>query len=113
MQIIVLGMHRAGTSAVTRLINMMGAYLGPNNLLMPASSDNPKGYWERVDIQQLNEFVLKKSDANWRNVSKIDPTNIDPTVLDEFRQRASKIIVEMNGHSPWIINCLLYTSRCV
>ncbi|MGB4874192.1 MAG: glycosyltransferase [Candidatus Competibacter sp.] len=112
MQIIVLGMHRAGTSAVTRLINMMGAYLGPNNLLMPASSDNPKGYWERVDIQQLNEFVLKKSDANWRNVSKIDPTNIDPTVLDEFRQRASKIIVEMNGHSPWIIKdprlCLLF-----
>ena len=54
MQIIVLGMHRAGTSAVTRLINMMGAYLGPNNLLMPASSDNPKGYWERVDIQPVS-----------------------------------------------------------
>ncbi|MBK8963471.1 MAG: hypothetical protein IPM75_10415 [Candidatus Competibacteraceae bacterium] len=41
MQIIVLGMHRAALPP-TRLINMMGAYLGPNNLLMPASSDNPK-----------------------------------------------------------------------
>ena len=112
MQIIVLGMHRAGTSAVTRLINMMGAYLGPNKLLMPASSDNPKGYWERVDVQQLNESVLKKFDATWRFVSKIDTTSIDPAIVDEFRQRASKILVEMNEHGPWIIKdprlCLLF-----
>jgi hypothetical protein len=38
MQIIVLGMHRAGTSAVTRLINLMGAYLGPEEQFLPANA---------------------------------------------------------------------------
>ena len=36
MQIIVLGMHRSGTSLVTRLINMMGAYFGPEGSLAPS-----------------------------------------------------------------------------
>ena len=34
MQIVVLGMHRSGTSSVTRLINMMGAYAGGEGDLM-------------------------------------------------------------------------------
>ena len=62
MQIIVLGMHRAGTSAVTRLINLMGAYLGPEEQLLPATPDNPKGYWERIDVLQLHEWLLGKAE---------------------------------------------------
>jgi hypothetical protein len=32
MQILVLGMHRSGTSMVARLLNMMGAYLARKGL---------------------------------------------------------------------------------
>ena len=112
MQIIVLGMHRAGTSAVTRLINMMGAYLGPEDQLLPATPDNPKGYWEHVEVQQLNEFILKKLDANWRLVSKVDLNKIDQNILYDFNKKASKIILEMDNHTPWVIKdprlCLLF-----
>ena len=44
MQIIVLGMHRSGTSIVARLLNMMGAYFAPEGAAMPPTLDNPKGY---------------------------------------------------------------------
>ena len=34
MQIIVLGMHRSGTAVMTKLLNMMGAYVGAEGSLM-------------------------------------------------------------------------------
>jgi GT2 family glycosyltransferase len=112
MQIIVLGMHRAGTSAVTRLINMMGAWLGPHDVLMPASPDNPKGYWERMDVQELNEFLLGKMTANWYLVSNIDIDGVARGVVDEFNGKAIEIINELNNHRPWAMKdprlCLLF-----
>ena len=41
--VVVLGMHRSGTSAVTRLLTLAGAT--PPRELMPANPDNPQGYW--------------------------------------------------------------------
>ena len=37
MQIIILGMHRSGTSMVARALNLMGAYLGEADELVPAA----------------------------------------------------------------------------
>jgi hypothetical protein len=50
MQILVLGMHRSGTSMVARLLNMMGAYFAPEGVEMPAHPEKPKGFWERQDV---------------------------------------------------------------
>lgn len=57
--ILVLGMHRSGTSALTRIINLMGA-TGPRTLL-PATSDNARGYWESAVLTELNEEILRVS----------------------------------------------------
>ena len=49
--VLVLGMHRSGTSSVAgALIRLGGA--APLNL-MPPTEDNPKGYWEST---LLNDF---------------------------------------------------------
>src|SRR5437762_1230512 len=42
--IMVVGMHRAGTSALTRGLTALGVDLG-EHLLLPGA-DNPTGYWE-------------------------------------------------------------------
>ena len=111
MQIIVLGMHRAGTSAVTGLINLMGAYLTPAEQLLPATPDNPKGYWERIDVLQLHEFVLEQLDADWDRVSAVNMERIGPELREIFRQRAHGILQDLNGHRPWVMKdprlCLL------
>ena len=46
--ILVLGMHRSGTSAVTRLLGLFGADL-PKRLMEPNFA-NSAGYWEPADI---------------------------------------------------------------
>jgi hypothetical protein len=63
MQIILLGMHRSGTSAVAGLIHLMGAYVGDETIYMPPTKDNPKGYWERMDVYRFNDRFLHDARA--------------------------------------------------
>src|SRR5262249_44321085 len=56
--ICVLGMHRSGTSLVTRVVNLLGVYLGPENHLLAAAADNPKGFWEHRHMVETSEAIL-------------------------------------------------------
>ena len=56
--IIVLGMHRTGTSAVSGVLAKLGVQ-APRSL-MPATQDNPKGYWESRQLWALHEKVLQQ-----------------------------------------------------
>ena len=67
MQIFILGMHRSGTSAVARLLNMMGAYFSPEGYELAAREENIKGFWERTDIMELNDAILSASNSSWSN----------------------------------------------
>ena len=54
--LLALGMHRSGTSAFTRVLNLHGVALGEN--LMPAGPDNPSGFWEHADVVAVHERLL-------------------------------------------------------
>lgn len=58
--ICILGMHRSGTSTITRAINLLGAYLGEEKNLIPPAPDNPEGFWERSDVVDLHDRILEK-----------------------------------------------------
>jgi len=58
MQIIIMGMHRSGNSLAAQLLHTLGAYAGGEEDLLPATEDNQKGYLERQDVVDLNEYVL-------------------------------------------------------
>ncbi|KAA0874404.1 sulfotransferase family protein [Nitrincola tapanii] len=61
--ILVLGMHRSGTSSVAGCLNEIGVYGG--NELLPGSDDNKKGHFENLSVLRFNEKVLKESGATW------------------------------------------------
>ena len=66
--VLVLGMHRSGTSALARAVQMLGVYLG-NNFLSPRP-DNPTGYWEDKHICDLNERLLAAFGLKWEDVDR-------------------------------------------
>ncbi|MGH8497706.1 MAG: sulfotransferase [Methylococcales bacterium] len=110
MQLIVLGMHRTGTSVLTGLLKRMGAYFGPLELSVPASEENRKGFWERCDVVDLDQRTLEACDADWFRVSKLDLNNLaDPNA---FRTQAGRILAEMDQNQPWVMKdprlCLLF-----
>lgn len=57
--IVVLGMHRSGTSMLTGILNILGAHVGSGEDLVPAvSGDNDKGFFELKSITSINETIL-------------------------------------------------------
>ncbi|MEP6822793.1 MAG: glycosyltransferase, partial [Chthoniobacterales bacterium] len=111
MQILVLGMHRSGTSMVARLLNMMGAYFAPEGVEMPAHRANPKGFWERNDVYELCKKILAAAGCDWQRVANFDIDKLSPVVLAEFNRDAGRIILAMDAHRPWFLKeprlCLL------
>lgn len=59
--VIVLGMHRSGTSMLTGLLaTAFGYYTGEGIELIPPKNANAKGYFERVDIVRQNARFMQE-----------------------------------------------------
>lgn len=67
--ILVLGMHRSGTSALTRCLNLAGMDLG-SNLLSPAEM-NAKGFWEHADAVRINDGLLEALGLYWYDLAPL------------------------------------------
>lgn len=63
--VLVLGMHRSGTSAAARLINLLGFSLGPEENIMLGQENNPTGYWESRPLVIMNDEILAALGGAW------------------------------------------------
>jgi glycosyltransferase involved in cell wall biosynthesis len=89
--IVVLGMHRSGTSSITRGLQVLGASFG-ENLLPPVKGDNDKGYFEDVEINALNIQALHALNSEWFYVSPIDEKSVIQLNNQGFMLRAVKLL---------------------
>jgi len=60
---LVCGMHRSGTSVVTRCLELFGYSLGES--LMEPGEDNPTGFFEDLDVVRLNDALLLENGSTW------------------------------------------------
>ncbi len=63
--VVVVGMGRSGTSAVTGMFTSAGFFAGRDDDLMPASESNPAGHWENLNIWRANEQILHRLKGSW------------------------------------------------
>jgi len=84
--IVVLGMHRSGTSATTRALETMGANLGDR--LMPSQHDNPKGYFEDLDINALNVELMYSAGVDWHALPSLDLGRLSREQREQYQLRA-------------------------
>lgn len=62
--VIILGMHRSGTSCLAGSLEQAGLYLGEVNKKAP---HNARGNRENRDIMDLNDLVLSSAGGSWDN----------------------------------------------
>lgn len=90
--IIILGMHRSGTSALTGLLHKLGIPIG-EDLLPAIPGDNDKGYWEHSDFVKINDAILEKLDSAWDKL--LHPNEI---LLESFNDEANEISLKLDNH---------------
>lgn len=102
MKILILGMHRSGTSATARLVGMMGAYFAPEGVELGPKPDNPRGFWERRDVLQLNDELLKLQNCRWDNLAHWSFERAGQTT-PALQQRMQAVIHNLDAHAPWFL----------
>ena len=100
MQIVVLGMHRSGTSALCGLLNLAGVYFGCEDEFIPANQENPKGFCERLDVRCLNDKILHRLGCDWSEISQLDQHKLGVEIRDTFQAEAKTILRKLQGNSP-------------
>jgi hypothetical protein len=100
--LLVIGMHRSGTSALTRVINLHGIALGTK--LMEPAADNEAGFWENQHVVDLHERVLADLGSSWDDPRELREGWMDEpqtaVLLDELVELISS---EFGEASMWAV----------
>ena len=100
--LIVLGMHRSGTSAMARVVNLLGAEIGDN--LLPAVPNNPKGFWEHEEILELHRRLLSEIRSFWDDIRPLPKEWYREPAVEKIRSEIVEIIQRDFGHSElWVL----------
>ena len=109
--LLVLGMHRSGTSAITGSLGFSGAWVGGATELTSPNAENPQGFWERRDVREVCDQMLHAAGADWWKIAEFDPQAIPRATLAAQRRKFKKIVSSLDEYQAWIVKeprlCLL------
>jgi hypothetical protein len=98
----VLGMHRSGTSLVAGVLHLLGVSLGPEERLMPAKADNPRGFWEYEPFTEINDAILEAFGGSWDEPPELRfGWERDPRLRGLRRKARAAIRADFPRRAPW------------
>lgn len=98
----VIGPGRAGTSMTMRALNLLGVQVGPEEGLVEAGPGGPKGFWERREIIELNDRLLRTQGGSWRNPPRLPPGWETAEELAGEREQARVMLADaFGGQELW------------
>lgn len=99
--VIVLGMHRSGTSALTGLLIRLGGD-GPATL-MEKTEDNPIGYFESQALCRLQDELLESAGTSWDGYRPFPEGWLTSFKANEFQDRLKNLIEAEFGDSGFFV----------
>lgn len=99
--VLVAGMHRSGTSALTRML--VGVGCDAPRTCMEADAHNALGYWESKVIVELDEAILASGGSAWDDWGPFNPAWHRSPAAAPFRARAVQALEREFGDSPLFV----------
>ncbi len=97
--ILVLGMHRGGTSAAAGfLVKLGGAH--PKKTLMPAGDENERGYFESRALMTFHDELLASAGSSWTDWRQFNPAWYQSPTATAFQKRAKQLFKEEFDGEP-------------
>jgi len=97
--IVVLSMHRSGSSLTASILQSLGVYIGTE--LLGTHPSQPYGHFENVKFYRLNVDILKAAGGNWANPP---PDGAIMAVKPQFKERIIRTIQE-ESRDLWGFKC--------
>ena len=101
--VIVLGMHRSGTSYLAGFAGAWGMSIGQR--LLPSAMDNPRGYFEDEEFVRFHGDVLQRACGQALTNHALGPmhfrTNPKVALTDEERRRGAALAAARRGFRFW------------
>ena len=99
--ILVSGMHRSGTSALSGILHHLGNSIGKH--ILPPAPDNPKGFFENKAVVNFNTSILHKLDLTWDSIFSMPPNWRNLLNLEKLTEDFKNLITEEFGNDQNII----------
>ncbi len=97
--VVVLGPSRSGTSAITRLLALLGVELGPEQALLPPAGENARGFFEHRPIVRINKELLERLGGSWSEPPRPAAGWELDAGLDDLRERAREVLAADFGEA--------------
>jgi hypothetical protein len=88
--LLIVGMHRSGTSALARVTSLLGADL-PKTVMGPGRG-NERGHWEPNRLVACHDRFLEKIGSRWDDWQGIEVGRIPAPLVEEFKRELSQLI---------------------
>jgi hypothetical protein len=92
--LVVLGVYRSGTSAVSHALNLCGAFV-TDEVKAPQLGLNPKGFWESEAVNDIDARLLHRLGGNWDRVDFELPH--EGPIVDEFITQSRDLLAREYG----------------
>ena len=99
--VVILPMHRSGSSALSRVLSLLGCDLPKT--LMGGNETNPTGHWESTVVRALNDDVLASGGSQWQDWQAFNPNWYKTPKPREFQARALEILQDEFGASSLFV----------
>jgi predicted nucleic acid-binding Zn-ribbon protein len=94
-------MHRSGTSAVSRVLNLLGAKL-PDRLV-GAEPGNERGHWEPASLVEIDDEILAATGSAWDDASPFDMADLRTPAGRGFRARILRVLETEYGNGNLLL----------
>jgi hypothetical protein len=95
-------MHRSGTSATARLVNLLGVPIGKRADLKPPSEANTTGYWESNTLTAFNDRLLRYLGGTWAAPPSLPPGWESAPHLAGHRRLARALFRRVHDTRRWV-----------
>jgi hypothetical protein len=99
--ILVLGMHRSGTSAAAGLFVKLGG--AQPKTLMPAEGGNERGYFESQALMAFHDELLASAGSDWTDWRQFNPAWYQSPTATAFQKRAKQLFKEEFDGEPLVV----------
>ncbi len=88
--LLIVGMHRSGTSMLAHLMVKLGYDIGKNRLR--PGPGNPSGFFENKPIMIFNDKLLRSMNTTWRDSCHIEPELLRSRISDVISSELVSIL---------------------